>query len=62
LPRSVAQSGAGSSVGAKVVDAETDAADAEEAMISPGTASSADTIATVAMPDGFVQRIHHSSQ
>ena len=29
-------------------------------MIAPGTASRADTTATVT--DGFVQRIHHSSQ
>jgi hypothetical protein len=58
LPASVAQSGAGSSLGTKGIDCEAAAADAGETAISPDAASNTDNTATVAMPDDFVlQRI-----
>ena len=58
LPASVAQSGAGSSLGTKGIDWEAAAADAGGTAISPGAASNTNNIATVAMPDDFVlQRI-----
>jgi hypothetical protein len=55
LPASVAQSGAGSSLGTKILITKLHAG---EIAISPEAGGNADNTATVAMPDDFVlQRI-----